>query len=817
MAGGGGDTIGPAGERRGGVIRGGRPGSGRAEFCHATARARIGENPSNWTAKEQGTAVTERNSGTILDGKYEILDRLAAGGMGEIWRARHVHLQELRVIKILRADRATDPHALQRFAQEARIATQIKHPNVAILYDFSRLPDGSFYMVSEHIEGEHVHQWLKAHGVFPLPLAVDLGIQTLRGLEAIHAAGVIHRDISPDNMMITRDRRGRYQLKLIDLGLAKNLEVQSGLEITQAGIFMGKLMYCSPEQAGAIKDAPLDHRSDLYSFAAVLYEMITGLPPFDSENQHGFVFKRLTEPPMPLIGRNPQVRVPQELNDLVLKGLEKDRERRFPDAISFLQALVRMAEQLRQVATQEIEVPAAARGAVRVEAASSPRPASRSGSVSELSREERIDLLAQIERAAKKVSESSRLVELANQAVVAGRYDDAAGLVTQLEAVAPRNPAVAELRERLAAVGKALAQPAARPQVTPVAPPAAVPAPAPAAAPVPPAARPSRTADIVLPAAAQIPTAPAETAAPAAPAAPVRPAPAARPAAPEPTAEQREIAAKSAEAERLLVKYLQENKQSLASFALETLLELEPHHPRRELFASAIQIMGEERGKMEIAGGILAEGRDALLHGDLAAARKRLEQLEKSDPTLQLAEALRASIATAEQQAASAAAVDRRRENLESLLESHRLDEAERELQRLSATGLAKVSVETYRLRIADIAALAERDSRAHEFERQYKEKVQARDWFAARDVVLEFERAIPDSPRPTLLFNEISRLEEVHRRQQGIEQGVLQLEGYLRQKKRPEAELAFKILLQMDPEYPRRSEFETRIQNMPR
>lgn len=754
--------------------------------------------------------MTERNSGTILDGKYEILDRLAAGGMGEIWRARHVHLQELRVIKILRADRATDPHALQRFAQEARIATQIKHPNVAILYDFSRLPDGSFYMVSEHIEGEHVHQWLKAHGVFPLPLAVDLGIQTLRGLEAIHAAGVIHRDISPDNMMITRDRRGRYQLKLIDLGLAKNLEVQSGLEITQAGIFMGKLMYCSPEQAGAIKDAPLDHRSDLYSFAAVLYEMITGKPPFDSENQHGFVFKRLTEPPMPLIGRNPQVRVPQELNDLVLKGLEKDRERRFPDAISFLQALVRMAEQLRQVATQEIEVPAAARSAPRVEASSSPRPTSRSGSVSELSREERIDLLAQIERAAKKVSESSRLVELANQAVAAGRYDDAAGLVTQLEAVAPRNPAVADLRERLAAVGKALAAPAARPAATPVAPPAVAPPPAPSAPPAGPAARPSRTADIVVPA-------PPPAAPPAAPAPPVRPAPAARPAPAEPTAEQREIAAKSAEAERLLVKYLQENKQSLASFALETLLELEPHHPRRELFASAIQIMGEERGKMEIAGGILAEGRDALLHGDLAAARKRLEQLEKSDPTLQLAEALRASIATAEQQAASAAAVDRRRENLEALLESHRLDEAERELQRLSATGLAKVSVETYRLRIADIAALAERDSRAHDFERQYKEKVQARDWYGAREVVLEFERAIPDSPRPTLLFHEISRLEEVHRRQQGIEQGVQQLEGFLRLKKRAEAELAFKILLQMDPEYPRRSEFETRIQNLPR
>ena len=285
----------------------------------------------------------------------------------------------------------------------------------------------------------------------------------------------------------------------------------------------------------------------------------------------------------------------------------------------------------------------------------------------------------------------------------------------------------------------------------------------------------------------------------------------------EPSAEERERAAKIAEAERLLVKYLQENRQSLASFALETLVELDPHHPRRDLFASAIKIMGEERGAMEIAGAILKEGQDAVVHGDLVLARRKLEQLEKADPTTQLAEALRAAIQSAEQTAATDAALGRRRDNLESLLESHRLEEAERELARLSAGGLAKVSVETYRLRIADIAALAERDAKAQEFERLYKEKVQARDWYAARDVVLDFERSIPDSPRPTLLYNEISRLEEVHRRQQGIEQGVQQLETFLKQKKRPEAELAFKIVLQMDPEYPRRAEFENRIQSLPR
>jgi len=762
--------------------------------------------------------VTERNSGTILDGKYEILDRLAAGGMGEVWRARHVHLQELRVIKILRADRATDPHAVQRFAQEARIATQIKHPNVATLYDFSRLPDGSFYMVSEHIEGEHVHDWLKTHGVFPLPLAVDLGIQTLRGLEAIHAAGVIHRDISPDNMMITRDRRGRYQMKLIDLGLAKNLTTEAGLEITQAGIFMGKLMYCSPEQAGAIQDTPLDHRSDLYSFSSVLYEMITGKQPFDSESQHGFVFKRLTEPPLPLIGRNPAVRVPQELNDIVLRGLEKDRDRRFPDALSYLQALVGMAEQLRQVETQEIALPATAKSLEKAAPSTSTRPAGRPGSSSELSREERSDLLAQIERAAKKVSEASRLADLAKQAFATRRYDDAAALVTQLEAVSPRNPAVAQLKEQLAEVGRELSRPPVKPAAAAREKPGEKPPEIPPVAPAPPPARARGAAPAAVASAA--PATAAARPSPPAPPAPISPSPrpvSTRPVAAELTVEQRELAAKVGEAERLLVKYLQENKQSLAGFALETLVELSPHHPRRSLFESAVSIMGEEREKMEIAGAILAEGRDAVLHGDLSAARRKLEQLEKSDPTLQLSEALRTSIQSAEQQAASVAAVESRRDNLETLLDARRLEEAERELARLSATGLAKVSVETYRLRIADIAALAEREAKAQEFERLYKEKVQARDWYAARDVVLDFERILPDSPRPTLLFNEISRLEEVHRRQQGIEQGVQQLESYLRQKKRAEAELAFKILLQMDPEYARRAEFETRISGLPR
>jgi serine/threonine-protein kinase len=708
--------------------------------------------------------VTEPDSGSILDGKYEILERVGTGGMGEVFRARHVHLQELRIIKILRADRATDPHALQRFAQEARIATQIKHPNVAILYDFSRMEDGSFYMVWEHIDGQDVGYWLKHKGPFPVGLAVELAIQTLRGLEAIHSAGVIHRDVSPDNLMITKDRRGRHLVKIIDLGLAKNLDPGSApsLEITQAGVFMGKLAYCSPEQAGSIKEAPLDHRSDLYSFAAVLYEMITARQPFDSENQHGYVLKRLTEPPQPMTGRNPEIAVSAELDAIVLRGLERDRERRWPDAVSFLHALVRVADQLRQIATQEVPV---TRGSSAQAVPGAPATGSRPGTT-ELSREERMELLAQIDRAAKKVNEAGRLFDLAQQAMRGGRGADALGLVAQLEALSPRHPGLAELK---AAVAGGAAPP----------PPAAV-------------ARPPAT-----------PPAPARRA----PAAPPPPAP--RPAAPAgPDPRQAQIA----ETERLLDKYIRERKQSLAQFALDALLELQPNHPRRDDLEAWVGLLGSEAAQEEASRAALDAGRQALVRGDLAAARQRLEFLEKNDPSQRLASAFAEEVEAAERQSRSAAEVDRRRDRLEEMLQAKRIQEAERELERLAAGGLARVSVESYRLRISDIAALAERESRSSDFEKRYRERIGARDWMGAREVVLDFEKAVTDSPRPAQLFAEVSRMEEIHRKQQGIEQGLRQLETFLAQKKTAEAEMALRILVQMDPKHPQRAQLEQRV-----
>src|SRR6185369_6639401 len=147
---------------------------------------------------------------------------------------------------------------------------------------------------------------------------------------------------------------GRQLLKIIDLGLAKDLAPEADLELTQAGAFLGKFQYCSPEQAGSLKDEPLDHRSDLYSLAQVLYEMLTGLPPFESESQHGFVLKRLTEEPLALRRRNPRVPLPAALEAVVMRGLARDRNDRFADAPAFIAALVKVAEGLKELSTQEL-------------------------------------------------------------------------------------------------------------------------------------------------------------------------------------------------------------------------------------------------------------------------------------------------------------------------------------------------------------------------------------------------------------------------------------------------------------------------------
>jgi serine/threonine protein kinase len=290
---------------------------------------------------ERVTSFQRTYASRLIDGKYQILERLGIGGMGEIFKVRHIHLNELRVIKIMRPNVAADDQGLQRFLQEARTSTTIKHKNLAMLYDFAQLEDGSYYMVWEFIDGTNILKWIGQNGPMPPRLTVEISVQALSGLDHLHSMGLIHRDVSPENIMLSQDHHGKLLVKVIDFGIAKQLaEGDSGQGLTQTGMFLGKLKYASPEQAGFLKEGErLDARSDLYSFGIVMYEMLAGRAPFQATNPHGYILKHVSEKPAPIVALNPNAVVPPQLEAIIFKALEKSRDHRFATAADFAASL----------------------------------------------------------------------------------------------------------------------------------------------------------------------------------------------------------------------------------------------------------------------------------------------------------------------------------------------------------------------------------------------------------------------------------------------------------------------------------------------
>jgi serine/threonine-protein kinase len=272
-----------------------------------------------------------------IDGKYRIVQRLGIGGMGEVFKVEHTFLGSTRVVKIIRAQISSSSDAHERFLREARMATKVQHPNVAALFDFSALPDGSHYMVWEYIEGQNLAQVLKQRGTLAPRHAVRIAIQALAGLEAIHRAGIVHRDISPENLMITHAGEGDEFVKIIDLGVAKAAE--SDVAMTQTGMFVGKFRYASPEHLGFLPAGErIDGRADLYSLAVVLFEMVTGRPPFEATSPHEYIIHHsrdeyASSPDLDRIAGSP------ELQKVLARALDRDRNKRFVTAREFSDSL----------------------------------------------------------------------------------------------------------------------------------------------------------------------------------------------------------------------------------------------------------------------------------------------------------------------------------------------------------------------------------------------------------------------------------------------------------------------------------------------
>ncbi len=265
--------------------------------------------------------------GTRL-GSYEILAPLGSGGMGEVYRARDRKLDRDVAIKVLPQSVASDPEALARFEREAKAVASLSHANILAIFDFGT-HEGVAYAVTELLEGQTLRGWLDA-GPIPPMQAVDYALQVARGLSAAHQKGVVHRDLKPENLFVTREG----QVKILDFGLAKKVGVIAPGEETSAptlsghtepGTVMGTVGYMSPEQ---VRGLPVDHRSDLFSLGAILYELLSGTRAFRKDTVGDTLAAILKEEPGDFGGK----RLSRRLESVIRKLLEKDPAKRHASA-----------------------------------------------------------------------------------------------------------------------------------------------------------------------------------------------------------------------------------------------------------------------------------------------------------------------------------------------------------------------------------------------------------------------------------------------------------------------------------------------------
>jgi TonB family protein len=274
-----------------------------------------------------------------INGKYEILGTMREGGMGTLYKVRHRLLDEVRVVKVIRSPADRVGEGADRFLHEARAANRLRHPNVAILHDFAIADDGQAFIVMEHIDGWNLLEVLSGYGPPPIPLTLEIARQSLKALGYLHRHKIVHRDVSPDNLMLSRDVDGHPLVKLIDLGIAKTLEGQGGL--TTTGVFLGKPRYGSLER---FSGGGWDERSDLYSFGVVLYELLTGRVPIAGSDPASLMAGHLFRPPLDFADTDPNGNVPPEFRALVLQALAKKPEERIASAEAFVWELTMLQD-----------------------------------------------------------------------------------------------------------------------------------------------------------------------------------------------------------------------------------------------------------------------------------------------------------------------------------------------------------------------------------------------------------------------------------------------------------------------------------------
>ena len=285
------------------------------------------------------TILEHPESGTVIDGKYRLDKPIGIGGMGAVYFATQIDLGRKVAIKLLHPNFHQNSDVIERFHREAKLAASIGHDNICEVTDFGTTEDGAPYLVMPVLKGCAYSEVLKKESM-PLERVCDIMGQVLSALDAAHIAGVVHRDLKPDNIFISKVGDRKDFVKLLDFGISKVLESSAMKELTRTGTVMGTPVYMAPEQARGEKN--VDHRLDIYAAGVILYESLTGSRPHDGDSYNEIVFKIITESFPPPRELNPDI--PKKLEKIVIKAMAKEPSERYASAKEMAVALRNVAE-----------------------------------------------------------------------------------------------------------------------------------------------------------------------------------------------------------------------------------------------------------------------------------------------------------------------------------------------------------------------------------------------------------------------------------------------------------------------------------------
>jgi serine/threonine-protein kinase len=277
--------------------------------------------------------------GMVLQGRFRILQYVAAGGMGVVYRAEQMPLGRIVALKVLETKQgsAVDASFAKRFFLEASAAARLAHPNTIVVHDYGKADEGPFFIAMEYLDGGSLADRLRNHGPLPPAQAIYVGLQVCGSLADAHAQGLVHRDLKPGNVMFAPRGGDPLFVKVLDFGLVKVLgEENENLGLTQSGVMMGSPRYMAPEQ---VRSLPVDHRADIYAFGAMLYHMVAGAPPFAAGSAFEAMHAHVSKAPPPLLATWPGCPAGPQLESVILRCLAKDPAARFQSMPELMYAL----------------------------------------------------------------------------------------------------------------------------------------------------------------------------------------------------------------------------------------------------------------------------------------------------------------------------------------------------------------------------------------------------------------------------------------------------------------------------------------------